>query len=266
MRSSASGVRSSWLACATKERSRSSVDSTRASKALSVLPRRVSSSSPSGTGSRRLGSAAVSSAARRRISSTGRRAAPATAYAPTNVSSTSSGIPTRSCLRTRRRFSSPFSRVSPTTSTRDRPDRVNGVASSRAGSFSPGALSRSNVTVPRDAAAASSADRSGWSCRVGVASSSSPGRRHDLREALAPLHEAGAREVVREAPGAADRTDQVLGALPELEVEVVRGAALETLVPEAGHSREQHRRGDGEPERESKADRWPPHVASSTRR
>jgi hypothetical protein len=74
----ASGVRSSWLASETNERSRASTACRRPSIALSVLPRRAISSRDGGTGSRPSASP-VSSAARRRIRSTGRNAAAATA-------------------------------------------------------------------------------------------------------------------------------------------------------------------------------------------
>ena len=52
MRSSASGVRSSWPASATKSRSRSSAASSRSSISFSVSPSRCSSSPVGGTGSR----------------------------------------------------------------------------------------------------------------------------------------------------------------------------------------------------------------------
>ena len=57
----ASGVRSSWLASATKPRSRSSAASSRASIALSVSPRRRISSSAGGSGSRSPGRSSLTS-------------------------------------------------------------------------------------------------------------------------------------------------------------------------------------------------------------
>ena len=62
-RSRASGVRSSWPASATNPRSRSSAASSRASIALSVSPRRWSSSPVGGTGSRSPRRSAETSAA-----------------------------------------------------------------------------------------------------------------------------------------------------------------------------------------------------------
>ena len=71
------GVRSSWLASATKLRSRSIARSSRASISFSVLARRAISSRARPSGSRRPGSDPEIAAASARISSTGRRAAPA---------------------------------------------------------------------------------------------------------------------------------------------------------------------------------------------
>ena len=73
----ATGVRSSWLASATKARSRSSAPSTRSSIAFSVSPSRRSSSLASGSGRRAPAGAPETSPARARIASTGRRAAAA---------------------------------------------------------------------------------------------------------------------------------------------------------------------------------------------
>ncbi len=84
---SASGVRSSWLASSTKRRSRASVASIRSSISFSVCPRRRSSSFAAGTGSRSCGRRAEIAAARRRIASTGRSAAPAAAYPASEASS-----------------------------------------------------------------------------------------------------------------------------------------------------------------------------------
>jgi hypothetical protein len=74
-----SGVRSSWLASATKVRSRANAASSRASMSFSVAPRRPISSSAGGTGRRWPVRAGAIAAARRRIASTGRSAAAATA-------------------------------------------------------------------------------------------------------------------------------------------------------------------------------------------
>ncbi len=78
MRRIDSGVRSSWLASATKPRSLSKAASSRASISLRVVPSRPISSRAGGTGSRRPGSLTETSAASCRIDSTGRRAAAVT--------------------------------------------------------------------------------------------------------------------------------------------------------------------------------------------
>ena len=76
--SSASGVRSSWLASSTNRRSCSRADCRRPSISLSVSASRESSSRVGGTGRRFSGVEAPIAAARRRIASTGRSAAAAT--------------------------------------------------------------------------------------------------------------------------------------------------------------------------------------------
>ena len=76
----ASGVRSSWLASATKRRSCAKAASIRASISFSVSPSRAISSRVGGTGSRCSSArAAEIAAALRRIASTGRSAAAASA-------------------------------------------------------------------------------------------------------------------------------------------------------------------------------------------
>ncbi len=74
----ASGVRSSWLASATKDRSWASASASRSSISFKVRPSRATSSWLGGTGSCPSGSAAEIVAARARIASTGRSAAAAT--------------------------------------------------------------------------------------------------------------------------------------------------------------------------------------------
>ena len=93
---SASGVRSSWLASATKWRSRSSAASSRASISLSVSARSRISSRLGGTGSRAPGVVAEIALARRRIDSTGRSAAAARRYPPSVARSSPIGPATRS--------------------------------------------------------------------------------------------------------------------------------------------------------------------------
>ena len=79
MRRIASGVRSSCEASETNARSRLNATSSRASISFSVRPSRPISSLAGGTGSRSLVPAAVTAAAWRRIRSTGRSAAAASA-------------------------------------------------------------------------------------------------------------------------------------------------------------------------------------------
>ena len=74
-----SGVRSSWLASATKARSRRRASASRSSISFSVSPSRRISSWASGSGKRASGSAAEIVAARLRIASTGRSAPEASA-------------------------------------------------------------------------------------------------------------------------------------------------------------------------------------------
>jgi hypothetical protein len=78
VRTSASGARSSWLASATKLRSRFTARSIRVSISFSVAPSRAISSFALGTGSRSDRCCSVITAARVRMRSTGRSAAPAT--------------------------------------------------------------------------------------------------------------------------------------------------------------------------------------------
>ena len=73
-----SGVRSSWLASLTSRRSRAKAASSRSSISFSVRPRAPISSRASGTGSRSDGLLSLIAAARLRMRSTGRSAAPAT--------------------------------------------------------------------------------------------------------------------------------------------------------------------------------------------
>ena len=94
----ASGVRSSWLASATKARSRTSPASRRASISLSVSPRRRTSSSEGGSGSRASGRSALIVRARRRIDSTGRSALEASPYAASEASTSASEPPIRIAL------------------------------------------------------------------------------------------------------------------------------------------------------------------------
>ena len=73
-----SGVRSSWLASLTSRRSRASPASSRSSISFSVFASVAISSRAWGTGSRSEGWLSLMVAARLRIRSTGRSAAPAT--------------------------------------------------------------------------------------------------------------------------------------------------------------------------------------------
>ena len=91
----ASGVRSSWLASATKRRSRSSPSSIRASISFSVRPSRDTSSSAAGTGRRsseRRGRDLRGPAAHRLDRA---QRAPASRYPPSEARSNATGPPTR---------------------------------------------------------------------------------------------------------------------------------------------------------------------------
>ena len=173
-RSVVSGVRSSWLASATKRRSRSSPSSSRASISLSVRPSRDTSSSAGGTGRRSSSDEVEISAARRRMASIGRSAAPANRYAPNEVRSKAIGPPMRKAAFRLTSVSSRLSRLSPATSTSWLPSRRRGSASMRDDSSETGnARSLTNVG-PARAWASCGAVRSTCDRSVEVASRTRP--------------------------------------------------------------------------------------------
>ena len=150
----ASGVRSSWLASSTKARSRANAASMRSSIALSVWPRRASSWSPTGSGSRRPGSDIEIAAASSAMRSTGRSAAPVTIHTTTPSAITRSGAPSTSEKMTRRRASCSVASDAPTITTTSLPRNGSGRATRRPCDASAGIL-RSTRTPLRIALASS---------------------------------------------------------------------------------------------------------------
>ena len=115
MRSTDSGVRNSWLASSRKRCSRWSEWCNRSSIEFNVTPRRASSSSVSGTGSRRDGSASEMASASRRIRSTGRSAMPAANQPASDARSSAIGPPMTKAWSRRLSDSARSPSVAPTT-------------------------------------------------------------------------------------------------------------------------------------------------------
>ena len=135
--STASGVRSSWLAWSRNRPSRRNASSSRASNALRVEPSLESSSSAGESCSRRSSSDSEMALASRRIRSTGRSAAAARIQPPndTMASAAEPNTASRSVSRASDSFRSPS--VDPTTTNSDSPGRRTGTVRSRTGSSTP---------------------------------------------------------------------------------------------------------------------------------